>query len=120
MPTGPADSGRRWWWACLASGGAGKSFLLSEVGERLRQLRDPRQAALLQQQDAATGQPAPPLELTVLVEFNAWRYEREPHLLIPLLKVAEHRRCARRWSGPSRPRLGPANSSTTMWFCLAT
>lgn len=69
--------------------GAGKSFLLSEVGERLRQLRDPRQAALLQQQDAATGQPAPPLELTVLVEFNAWRYEREPHLLIPLLKVAE-------------------------------
>jgi len=28
---------------------------------------------------------------TIPVLFNAWRYEREPHLIIPLLKTAEHR-----------------------------
>ncbi len=28
-------------------------------------------------------------ELTVIVPFNAWRYEREEHLLVPLLKVAQ-------------------------------
>ena len=27
--------------------------------------------------------------LTVIVPFNAWRYEREPHLLVPLLRVAQ-------------------------------
>ena len=65
--------------------GAGKSFLLKEVGEAIKhQIQEQAQAV-------ADGKvPAPAVaELNVLVDFNAWRYEREPHLLIPMLKVAE-------------------------------
>lgn len=51
--------------------GAGKSHLLAAVGEVVR------------------GWQSEPGVLNVVVEFNAWRYEREEHLLIPLLKVAE-------------------------------
>ena len=29
--------------------------------------------------------------LTVPVFFNAWRYEKEPHLIVPLLKTAQMR-----------------------------
>ena len=51
--------------------GAGKSHLLAATGDRIRRW------------------PAEPGVLNVVVEFNAWRYEREDHLLIPLLKVAQ-------------------------------
>lgn len=56
--------------------GSGKSRLL-------RALKDGLDAELAQaQQDAF------PAAYTVPVWFNAWRYEREPHLVIPLLKTA--------------------------------
>lgn len=50
--------------------GAGKSRLLQAVAEAL-----PR----------GDGERT----LTVVVPFNAWRYEREEHLLVPLLRVAQ-------------------------------
>lgn len=50
--------------------GAGKSRLLQQVADEL-----PRG-------DAERA-------LTVVVPFNAWRYEREEHLLVPLLRVAQ-------------------------------
>lgn len=50
--------------------GAGKSRLLQTVAEALP--RGERENAL-----------------TVVVPFNAWRYEREEHLLVPLLRVAQ-------------------------------
>ncbi len=51
--------------------GSGKSYLLEAVGQAVSQWE--KRAA----------------EHTVVVPFNAWRYEREEHLLIPLLKVAQ-------------------------------
>ncbi len=51
--------------------GSGKSHLIKAAGERVRAW------------EPVDG------ELNVVVEFNAWRYEREEHLLIPLLKVAQ-------------------------------
>ncbi|QZY28969.1 KAP family P-loop NTPase fold protein [Nocardioides coralli] len=42
--------------------GSGKSTLMEEIERRLRGTPD-----------------------TLVVEFNAWRYEREPHLIVPLL-----------------------------------
>jgi len=51
--------------------GSGKSHLLQGVAQRVRGWE--RQEGVL----------------NVVVEFNAWRYEREEHLLIPLLKVAQ-------------------------------
>ena len=50
--------------------GAGKSRLLEEIGKKM----PPGQGEH---------------ELTVVVPFNAWRYEREEHLLVPLLRVAQ-------------------------------
>jgi len=50
--------------------GAGKSVLLQAVAEQLPASKDKS-------------------ELTVAVPFNAWRYEREEHLLVPLLRVAQ-------------------------------
>lgn len=50
--------------------GAGKSRLLEEIGKKV----PPGQGEH---------------ELTVVVPFNAWRYEREEHLLVPLLRVAQ-------------------------------
>ncbi|MEO6279407.1 P-loop NTPase fold protein [Roseateles sp.] len=53
--------------------GAGKSRLLQTV------------AVALQERSKGGGEHA----LTVVVPFNAWRYEREEHLLVPLLRVAQ-------------------------------
>jgi hypothetical protein len=53
--------------------GAGKSRLLQTVAD------------LLQDRSKGEGEQA----LTVVVPFNAWRYEREEHLLVPLLRVAQ-------------------------------
>jgi hypothetical protein len=50
--------------------GAGKSRLLQEIANQL---------------PGHEGEQA----LTVVVPFNAWRYEREAHLLVPLLRVAQ-------------------------------
>ena len=57
--------------------GSGKSRLLSSVEDELRRRDTTRPPA-----ERATA-------LTVIVPFNAWRYEREEHLLVPLLRVAE-------------------------------
>ncbi len=57
--------------------GCGKSTLLAAInGQMSRTLKD-RQ-----------GVDRPP-SYTVPIWFNAWRYEREEHLIIPLLKVAQ-------------------------------
>ena len=53
--------------------GAGKSRLLQAVADAL------------QERSKDDGEHA----LTVVVPFNAWRYEREEHLLVPLLRVAQ-------------------------------
>ncbi|MFG6429843.1 P-loop NTPase fold protein [Roseateles sp. LYH14W] len=53
--------------------GAGKSRLLQTVADAL------------QDRSKGEGEQA----LTVVVPFNAWRYEREEHLLVPLLRVAQ-------------------------------
>ena len=55
--------------------GAGKSRLLQTVGEALR---------------PGDGEQV----LNVVVPFNAWRFEREEHLLVPLLRVAQQ--CVRK------------------------
>ena len=57
--------------------GSGKSRLLSSVEDELRR------------RDAARPPAERATALTVIVPFNAWRYEREEHLLVPLLRVAE-------------------------------
>lgn len=57
--------------------GSGKSRLLSSVEDELRR------------RDAARPPAERAAALTVIVPFNAWRYEREEHLLVPLLRVAE-------------------------------
>jgi formylglycine-generating enzyme required for sulfatase activity len=54
--------------------GAGKSRLLQSIGDELAEHGK-------QQRDEQA--------LTVVVPFNAWRYEREEHLLVPLLRVAQ-------------------------------
>ena len=53
--------------------GAGKSRLLQTIG------------AHLQEAGRVNGEQV----LTVVVPFNAWRFEREEHLLVPLLRVAQ-------------------------------
>ena len=60
--------------------GAGKSTLLSAVAERF-----PNRPTA--QQGTADGRGVYPAQ-TVTVEFNPWRFEREEHLLVPLLKTA--------------------------------
>ncbi len=60
--------------------GAGKSTLLSAVAERF-----PNRPVA--QQGTADLRGAYPTQ-TVTVEFNPWRFEREQHLLVPLLKTA--------------------------------
>ncbi|MEO3690254.1 P-loop NTPase fold protein [Roseateles paludis] len=57
--------------------GSGKSRLLTSVEDELRR------------RDAARPEAERATALTVIVPFNAWRYEREEHLLVPLLRVAE-------------------------------
>jgi len=52
--------------------GAGKSRLLQSVGETLEHSSKNNEQVL-----------------TVVVPFNAWRFEREEHLLVPLLRVAQ-------------------------------
>lgn len=54
--------------------GSGKSTLLNEVGE---QFRLQALAFNLEQR------------LTIPVRFNPWRYEKEAHLIVPLLKVTQ-------------------------------
>jgi hypothetical protein len=61
--------------------GAGKSTMLRAVGERF-----PNTVPML---SAAADGTAEYHEQTLLIDFNAWRYEREEHLLIPLLKTVE-------------------------------
>jgi formylglycine-generating enzyme required for sulfatase activity len=56
--------------------GAGKSRLLQSVADALQERS--------KGQDERNEQ-----SLTVVVPFNAWRYEREEHLLVPLLRVAQ-------------------------------
>ncbi len=56
--------------------GSGKSTLLSAI----RQAVETRVAA---------ADPAAVPTLTLTIEFNPWRYEREEHLLVPLLRTAE-------------------------------
>ncbi|MFN0186359.1 MAG: P-loop NTPase fold protein [Aquabacterium sp.] len=57
--------------------GSGKSRLMSELQRRV--------AA-----DLAAAQTLEfPIAYTVPVPFNAWRYEREEHLIVPLLKAAQ-------------------------------
>lgn len=53
--------------------GAGKSRLLQTVGDEL------------DKRSQKNGEQV----LTVVVPFNAWRFEREEHLLVPLLRVAQ-------------------------------
>ncbi len=56
--------------------GSGKSRVLAELEEHFRQRAE------------AAGEDQP---LTLPVFFNAWRFEAEEHLIIPLLKTAEHK-----------------------------
>lgn len=72
----PPDPAQRTLEPALVAGvfgewGAGKSHFLAAVGDRV------------------LAWPRTPGTLNVVVAFNAWRYEREEHLLIPLLKVAQ-------------------------------
>ena len=60
--------------------GAGKSTLLSEVAKHFPN----RPVAQQGTTDLRGIYPAQ----TITVEFNPWRFEREPHLLVPLLKTA--------------------------------
>ncbi len=60
--------------------GAGKSTLLSAVAERF-----PNKPVA--QQGTVDLRGAYPTQ-TITVEFNPWRFEREQHLLVPLLKTA--------------------------------
>jgi KAP family P-loop domain len=60
--------------------GAGKSTLLSAVAERF-----PNKP--VSQQGTIDGRGMYPTQ-TITVEFNPWRFERETHLLVPLLKTA--------------------------------
>jgi KAP family P-loop domain len=60
--------------------GSGKSTLLSAVAERFPNTPVPLQGTV-------DGRAAYPTQ-TVTVEFNPWRFEREQHLLVPLLKTA--------------------------------
>ena len=89
--------------------GSGKSTVLRAIGERFNPPAPPppppappNPADLVDKGKGwlswvFTGQthepppPAPPVEasLTLRVEFNAWRYEREEHLLVPLLKTIQ-------------------------------
>ena len=63
------------------------------VRERVRRWRADPPAPSLPTPEAppvATPTPAPtPSAVTLRIEFNAWRYEREEHLLVPLLKTIQ-------------------------------
>lgn len=59
--------------------GSGKSTLLGEI----RRTVDAQAADTLRAGEDQV--------VTLTVDFNPWRYEREDHLLVPLLKVAEKR-----------------------------
>jgi len=64
--------------------GSGKSTLMEEIERRLHEMGD-----------------------TLVVEFNAWRYEREPHLIVPLLDTL--RDALNDWA--ARPGRGEENRS---------
>ncbi|MEM6405118.1 MAG: P-loop NTPase fold protein [Pseudomonadota bacterium] len=55
--------------------GTGKTLWLQHIGDQF-----PRPATI----------PPANTPVTLAVTFNAWRYENEPHLIVPLLKTAEH------------------------------
>ena len=55
--------------------GSGKSTLLQEIANHFP--------------NTPLTKPAPKAVVTLRVEFNAWRYEREEHLLVPLLRTIE-------------------------------
>lgn len=62
--------------------GSGKSTVLDALGRLLQ----PDPALLRIETPTREGAPAP---LTVAIPFNPWRFEKEAHLIVPLLKVAE-------------------------------
>lgn len=62
--------------------GSGKSTVLDAVGRLLQ----PDPALLRIETLTREAAPAP---LTVAIPFNPWRFEKEAHLIVPLLKVAE-------------------------------
>ena len=55
--------------------GSGKSTLLAEIARKFPNVPIER--------------PDPGAPITLRIEFNAWRYEREEHLLVPLLRTIE-------------------------------
>ncbi len=59
--------------------GSGKSTLLNEIRKAVDQRWAPSQV----QRESDV--------VTLTVDFNPWRYEREEHLLVPLLRTAEKR-----------------------------
>jgi len=61
--------------------GCGKSTVLNAIGARYRNEPPPLTAD-------AHGVAVRP-DVTLRVDFNAWRFEREEHLLVPLLKTVE-------------------------------
>ncbi len=60
--------------------GCGKSYLLKQVSEQFPNEPKPLQATADLRTVTAEQQ-------TLTIEFNPWRYEREAHLLVPLLKT---------------------------------
>jgi KAP family P-loop domain len=64
--------------------GVGKTHCLRSVEERLNQRLATQLAEL-----AARADPTAPTELVVPVTFDAWRHERDEHLVVPLLKTLE-------------------------------
>lgn len=68
--------------------GSGKSHLLNALHHHYeQQLKDLINQLATDKPDAA-GQPH---TLTIPIKFNAWRYEREPNLIVPLLETLNRR-----------------------------
>lgn len=84
--------------------GSGKSTVLDAVGRLFECTPD-------QVADSARSRAGTPAPLTVPVAFNPWRFEKEAHLIVPLLKVTEAE--LQRLSG--RPRQTPRS----LWQRLA-
>lgn len=74
-----------WWSACSANGEAEKPLHLQHIRQHLFARLDGRQSRY---------DTAPSLILPIF--FNAWRYEAEPHLIVPLLKTTQYQ--LRQWS----------------------
>lgn len=65
--------------------GSGKSTLLDGIGKHFAgKLKQDFNAADATKDDTRV------LSITVPIEFNAWRYERDEHLIVPLLKTAQN------------------------------